>query len=311
MGPPSRGAIDLYPRRSRKACPPRQRIDVLLFPGGDQERLPLSRKLRKLLHPRPHERADEGLSVPLVDKRLYLPEGIRSQAGIRATVQDMYALLCIYLVQEAFVKLDENRGVLEFLETYLHQFNGATQIGIHFALAEILAHYQIPQDYRAVRKYVAKTITGLRANQRRREGWGTPQPRDAVPAEDLAQSDCPDATFPGALMIPEAAAELGISVRSLYDYQKRGKVRTEEVVIGSRRFLGIPMDEIARLKASCVRKHVRKVLIEARAARTGSQKASARRWVERQETLGLGLEAIGQRLREMPTAGENIDETEG
>jgi hypothetical protein len=283
---------------------------VLLLPGGERERLPLSRKVRKGLNPRPRERAAEGLSVPFMDKRLYVPEGLFSASDVRAAVEDMYALLCIYLVQEEFVSLEERGDVQAFLYGYLRQFKGAMQVGIAYALAELLANYQIPEDYRAVRKYVAKTIRGLRANQRRREGWGAPQPRNAGAVEDLAQPDRPDAAFPGALLIPEAAAELGISVRSLYDYRERGKVRAEEVVIGNRRFLTIPMDEIARLKASFVRKHLRKALIEARAARASSHKASARRWVERQEAQGLGIEAIAKRVREMPKPVENIDETE-
>jgi hypothetical protein len=290
--------------------PSRQRFDVLLLPGGELERLPLSRKVRKGLNPRPDERAAEGLSVPFMDKRLYVPEGLSSASDVRAAVQDMYALLCIYLVREEFVSLEEGGDVQAFLYGYLRQFKGAMQVGIPYALAELLANYQIPEDYRAVRKYVAKTIRGLWANQRRREGWGASQPRDAVAMEDLAQPDSPDAGAPRGLMIPEAAAVLGISERSLYDYRTRGKVRAEEVAIGNRRFLTIPMDEIVRLKASFERKHRRQALIDERAARAGCDKASARRWVERQEARGLGLEAIGRRVREMPAPGEEIDETE-
>jgi hypothetical protein len=290
--------------------PPRQRFDVLLLPGGERERLPLSRKVRKGLNPRPHERADEGLSVPFMDKRLYVPEALSSASDVRAAVQDMYALVCIYLIQEEFVRLDEEGDVREFLYDYIGQFKGGRQVGIPYALGMILAHYQIPEDYRAVRKYVAKTIRGLWANQRRREGWRASQPRKSATVEALEQPERPDAPFPGALLIPEAAAELGISVRSLYDYRTRGKVRVEEVAIGNRRLLTIPLDEIARLKASFVPKHLRKALIEVRAAKTGGNQASARRWVERQEARGLGLEAIGRRVREMPTPGEDIDETE-
>jgi hypothetical protein len=241
------------------------------------------------------------LSVPFMDKRLYIPERLSSASDVRAAVQDMYALLCIYLVQEEFVTLNEEGDVQKFLYDYIGQFKCATQVEIPYALGVILAHYQIPEDYRAVRKYVAKTIRGLRANQRRREGGGAPHPWDSAAVEDLALPDSPDAGPPRALMIPEAAAVLGISERSLYNYRTRGKVRVEEVVIGNRRFLAIPLDEIARLKASFVPKYLRKAMIEARAASAGSNKASARRWVERQKARGLGLEAIRQRLREMPT----------
>jgi hypothetical protein len=317
-GTEERPTWDLYPELKLCFChgnpdacvPPRKRLDVLVCSGGERERLPLSRKVRKLLHPRLHERAAEQLSGPFADKRLYLPEGISSPSDVRAAVQDMHVLLCLYLVQEEFVKLDEEEDVEAFLYDYISQFKRARQLEIRYVLGEILAHYQSPEDYRAVRKYVAKTIRGLLANERRREGWGAPQPRDTVPVEGLAPSDRPDAAIPGALMIPEAAAALGISVRSLYDYRKRGKVRAEEAAIGDRRFLTIPMDEIARLKASFVPKHLRRVLIEARAEKAGSGKASARRWVERQKALGLGPEAIGPRIREMPAPGEELDETE-
>jgi hypothetical protein len=306
-------AIKLYFRHGNPDAydPQRHGFDVLLRPGGEWERLPLPKKVRRGLNLRPHERAAEGLSVPFMDKRLYVPESLSSPSAVRAAVQDMYALLCIYLVQEEFVSLEEGGDVQAFLDGYLRQFKGAMQVGIPYALAELLGNYQIPEDYRAVRKYVAKTIKGLRANQRRREGWGAPHSRDVVPVEDLGQPDCPDAGSPRALMIPEAAAVLGISERSLYDYRKRGKLRAEEVVIGNGRFLTIPLDEIARLKASFEPKRLRQALIDERAARAGSHKASARRWVERQESLGLGLEVIARRVREMPTPGEEIDETEG
>jgi hypothetical protein len=291
--------------------PPRQRFDVLLRPEGERERLPLSRKVKKGLNPRPHERAAGGLSVPLVNKRLYVPEGLSAPSDVRAAVQDMYALLCIYLVQEEFVRLDEEADVREFLDAYIGQFKSAKQVGTSYVLVEILAHYQIPEHYRAIRKYLAKTIRGLWANQRRREGWGALQSRDVVPVEDLAQPDSPEAGCPRALMIPEAAAVLGISERSLYDYRKRGKVRAEEVVIGNRRFLTIPVDEIACLKASFARKRRRAALIDERAARAGSDKASARRWMERLEDKGLGLEAIGQQVYKMPPPSGESDDTEG
>jgi hypothetical protein len=282
--------------------PPRQRFDVLLRPGGERERLPLSRKIRKGLNPRPYERAAIGLSVPLVDKRLYLPERLSSPSDVRAAVQDMYALLCLYLVQEEFVRLDEDRGVLEFLEAYLHQFKGAKQIGIRYALGEILAHYQIPEDYRAVRKYVAKTIRGLLTNQLKREAVNTIERQAAARAMGLPEPEHPDPAIPGALTIPEAAATLGIPVRSLYDRVKpgriRGKMRVQRVAVDNQRLLTIPEAEIDNLTTLLVQEQLRKDLVAALEAGASLKRKSALRWVERQEAKGLALEEIRRRVQE-------------
>jgi len=259
-----------------------------------------------------------------MDKRLYVPEALSSASDVRAAVQDMYALLCIYLVQEEFVSLEEGGDVQAFLYGYLRQFKGAMQVGIPYALAELLAHYQIPEDYRAVRKYVAKTIRGLLANQRRQEELhlaeesaavqtlDRPEGRDdntailddweehtPVPRRDRKRPAMPDlSTNPGLQMIPAAAAALGMSVRTLYALVAQGKVQTETVIHGRRPYITVSEAEMERLKGWLEQKRWRKALIEGLAAAGRITIASARRWVERQEAKGFGSDAIGQQVRE-------------
>jgi hypothetical protein len=203
-------------------------------------------------------------------------------------------------------------------------------------LGEIVTHYQIPEDYRALRKYVAKTIRGLSSNQRRQEGRDLTLTRVAPQIMELFEGD-DDAdpldnseasmsvhrrnhTRPlslepsdrsGAQMIADAAVTLGISVRSLYALVAQKKVPTETVTYGHRRYLTISEVEIERIKGRLEEKRWRKVLIEGLAAATGITMASARRWVERQEAQGLGREAIVQRVRKRlqhPKRGKETEE---
>ena len=101
------------------------------------------------------------------------------------------------------------------------------------------------------------------------------------------------------LMIPAAAAMLGISRWLLYDLVNRGKAHTKEVSIGNRRFLAIAPSEIRRLRRWLQKRNGRKSLIERLAAKKGIAKASARRWVERYENQGLEFEQILQRIKKI------------
>jgi hypothetical protein len=300
-----------------------RRMDVLVFWGGEQQRLKLPRKVKQRLHDRPHERPPEQLGTPLVEKRLYIPEGVVAQRNVRAAVEDLVALLCFYLVQEELVRLEDNRGVREWLFAYLGQFKAARQLGVEYALGEIVTHYQIPEDYRALRKYVAKTIHGLAANQRRQEGLDLTYARAAAPIVNRSEGHDDDADIldgreepmpgrrherkrpvtlepsdsPGAQPISAVAAALGMSVRSLYGLVARGKVQTETVTHGRMQYRMIPEAEVERLKEWLGQKEWRKDLIKGLASVFGITTASARRWVERQEAQGLRREAIVQRVR--------------
>jgi hypothetical protein len=311
-------------------------MDVLVFGGGERQRLKLPRNVRKLLHDRPHERPPEQLAAPLVEKRLYLPEGVVAQRDVQTAVEDLVALLCLYLVQEELVRLEDDGSVREWLYAYFHRFKGARQLGVDYALGEIVTRYQIPEDYRALRKYVAKTISGLRTNQRRREGMDPRHTRVVTQMIDL--SGChddaealddreepmsgrrPDHTRPmslepfdrsGPQMIPEAAVTLGMSERYLYELVAQKKIRTETVTYGRRQYLAIPEAEVERIKVWLEEKRWRKDLIEGLAEAAHITIASARRWMERQVAQGLGREAIIQRLRERlqrPKRGKETEE---
>jgi hypothetical protein len=58
----------------------------------------------------------------LVQKRLYLPEGVVAQRNVQAAVEDLVALLCLYLVQEELVNLGADENVRAWLFTYLLRF---------------------------------------------------------------------------------------------------------------------------------------------------------------------------------------------
>jgi hypothetical protein len=299
-------------------------MDILIFSGGDQERIRFPRKVKKLLHDRPHERPPDQLTLPLAQKRLYIPAASLPKRDVQSAVEDMYALPCIYLLQEELIHVDEDHSVREFLCAYVRKFQGARRLGVEYVLWEMLTRYQIPEDYRALRKYMGKTIRGLVANQQRQESSDFTLTRAAAQTVDLSNRHEHDAdslddseeqvhshrpgqrqpvrlepsNSPDFEMIPAAAASLGIPVRSLYALVEQGKVRTETVIHGSRPYLMIPDAEMERLKGWLAQKQLRKVLIEGLAASAGITEASARRWVERQEKKGLRIEEICQRVRD-------------
>jgi hypothetical protein len=292
-----------------------KRMDVLVFCGGEHSRLPLPRTVKRRLHDRPHERPPEQLGVPLVEKRLYIPAGHGVERSVRAAVEDLVALLCLYLVQENLVRLESDGDVRAWLSDYLRRYKGARELGVDYALGEIVTHYQIPEDYRALRKYVAKTLHGLVVHQRRQEGLDPAQTSIAVRAMDLSagwdeDADVPSqgrhrrhpvmrvpSTNPGLQTIATAAASVGMSVRGLYRLVNTGKVQTEPVTYGRKQYLMISAEEIHRLQEARAQQQWRKDLIEGLSATAGIAKGSARRWVERQEAQGLDREAIRQRVR--------------
>jgi hypothetical protein len=107
--------------------------------------------------------------------------------NVRAAVEDLVTLLCLYLVQEDLVRLESDGDLRAWLFGYLHRFKGARELGVDYALGEIVTHYQIPEDYRALRKYIAKSVHGLLANQRRQEGMELTYARVAAQMADLSE----------------------------------------------------------------------------------------------------------------------------
>ncbi|HEV8715630.1 MAG TPA: hypothetical protein VGX03_22735 [Candidatus Binatia bacterium] len=97
-------------------------------------------------------------------------------------------------------------------------------------------------------------------------------------------------------MIPATADDLGIKRRMLYWLAQHERVRTEKVSTGSGEYLTISHEERERVRREREEKQLRKVLIQARAMKTGSTIISARRWVERQERNELGLKEMGEMI---------------
>lgn len=249
-----------------KGEPRRRRMDVMVAKGGEQQRIGDSRKLRKVTRLlRLHER-----------KRIYFADTV-TPAAINAAC----ALVCLYLVQNTFVSLEENQSVWNCLRSYLERFKGAKQVGAAAVLAELHAHYQLPEDYRAWALYVSKTSRGLAATEKRQE-------RSYVISDPAGTKQ--------HFMVPAVANRLGMPTRSLYHLVAQGAVHTKEVTAGGRRYQTIPDTEIERLEREWQRKRLRKVLIAAWAVKQGIPPASARRWVERQEKKGLGLKEMGEKV---------------
>lgn len=83
-------------------------MDVVLGFGGEKSRAPGSRLVKPLL-------------TPYAPRRVYLPEGSLTEEDIQTAVADMYALFCMYLVQERFISAEDDLLVREFLFAYLRQ----------------------------------------------------------------------------------------------------------------------------------------------------------------------------------------------
>lgn len=250
---------------------PARRVEVIVEWGGSQER------------PQFHKQVRKGLAH-YARKRLYFPplQELRTEQQVRLMREDALALVALYLVQEKLISLDDDQGVRDFLLSYLgRRFKGTKQVGEAAILAEILGHYQIPEDYRAWRKYVRRTIQGLAAKEKQQE-------RTYVIADPSGTEK--------HFMIPAVADRLGMPRRSLYHRVKQGAVRTEEVTVGGRQYQTIPHAEIDRLEQEQHQQQLRKALIAAWAKKQKISPTSARRWVERQEEKGRGLQEMGEMI---------------
>jgi hypothetical protein len=256
-------------RYTREDGTPAKQMDILVRWRGEQQRSKIPRRVVKSIFPHAH-------------KRLYIPPWeTLSKREIRAWTQDNIALVSLYLVQAGLISLDEDQSVQHFLLSYLSKFKGAVQVGAGSVLAEILTSYRLPEEYRAWRKYVSKTIRGLVATEKRQE-------RSYVISDPTGTEE--------HLMVPAVADRLGMPTRSLYHLVKQGAVRAKEVTVEGRRYQTIPDAEIARLEQLQGQKRLRKARIAAWAEKQGIPPASARRWVERQEKKGRELKEMDEMI---------------
>lgn len=264
-------SVEAYFRREHSLVfvAPNKRMDVFIGQEGERERFQAGRK-------------DKDFLRPYTSKRIYFfPRATSAKRDLQLWLKDTMALFCVYLVQEKFVDIDEDRPIREFLLDYLKGFKEVKELGAHEVLAEILRNYRIPEDFRAFRSYVRKTADGLIKNQRKQEN-----PR-IVPL---------DPTSPGYNMIPAVAERLDIPRGTLYDLVNKGKVQAEEILIEGKQYKVIPQAEVERLSLLLEQDRKKAELVKDYADIRGIDKKSAQRWVQRQEEKGLGIEEILQKL---------------
>src|SRR5712692_8154986 len=106
-----------------------RRMDVGVFWGGEQQRLGVPRKLTKPL-------------LPYARQRIYFFPDTMTPAAINGAC----ASVCLYLVRDMLVSLEDTPTVWDFLLSYLGTFKGAKQVGEAAFLAHLIAHYQMPED---------------------------------------------------------------------------------------------------------------------------------------------------------------------
>jgi hypothetical protein len=240
-------------------------VDIYWEPwSGPGVRSPLPRKVRTRL-------------LPYTRRRLYLPDTLSGPRSMQSWGEAAGTLMCLYLAQAGLMLIDEDHAARDGLLSYLDRFRGARTVGAHMLLAKLLAHYQIPEDYRAFTKYIRRTIRGLLAEQR---------------GGEISQVIRDPDTSESYYLVDAAAASLGISTRRLYELVERGTARIATVRVGGRSYRAIPQDELARLERVYAVKRLRQAFIGWLARTKQIKPASARRQIERAERRGRTIEAI-------------------
>ena len=272
-----------------------QRLDIVMGFEGEKNRIPISRLAKSLL-------------IPYGSRRVYLPEEVQTEKNIRTAVMDMYALLSIYLIQAGFSSLDDDPAVREFLFTYVRQYRHGKQFA-HDLLGKILAprstrhsralklppeeqqrlmRYTGPDDYRAFRQYVSKTITGTRILR-----YHDYEERPAMPHE-LAHGR-PFYT------LSLAAKLLGIPRTTLYRDANKGKIQTKQEYTSDKSAksqLVIPEEEFRRLEEQKRQREQVEEFFQAYVEISGIQRKSLQRQVQRLKKQGHSAEVIHQHLRQ-------------
>jgi hypothetical protein len=201
--------------------------------------------------------------------------------------------MCLYLAQAGLLSIDEDHAARDGLLSYLNQFRGARTVGAHMLLAELLVHYQIPEDYRAFTKYIGRTIRGLLAGQR---------------GGEISQVISDPETSERYYLVDAAAASLGISTRRLYELVQCGTARIATVRGRGQTYQAIPQDELARLGRVYAVKRVRRDLIRWLARTKQIKRSSARRQIERAEKRGQTIEAIVKEYPEFRQQGVEAED---
>jgi hypothetical protein len=213
-------------------------------------------------------------------KRVYIPNKLLTDRDARIAMEGVFVLLCLYLMQGELIRGDEDELTWRFLCSYFEKFRWARQIGASSIIGEVIRCYEFPDDYRAFRMYVAKTIHGLLQKQNGQDRVYA----NRDPSEEVDH------------MIPAVASRLGVSQEKLYLDVRLGKVRADHRVVGMNRYLTIPNSEIERLENEQKEKRLRRALIAALKKMRNIDTASARRWVRRQEKHGRSVQEMVYKL---------------
>jgi hypothetical protein len=218
------------------------------------------------------------LLAPFAHKRLYLHTNVpETRREVLAGIGNMCVVVALCLVKEKLCSIDDDVILRKVLLDYLGKFKGATEVGEMWLLERILCSYRLSEDYRAFKRYVARTIRGLRIEVKRSD----------IPYVIVNQT-----TGTTRLMIPRVAEIVGVSRRTLYRKVREGKVRAERIFVGTEQYLTMPDAEITHLEQDQMTKRLRKALIAACAAKRDISELSARRWIARLEAKGSSLADI-------------------
>lgn len=223
---------------------PTQRVSVRIGWGGEQSRTPLPKQIRRRL-------------APDAQKRFYFPELMQTRQVLDTALKDARALVCLYLVQKQLVSIDDDPIVRDFLLSYLKGFKGTNQVGVHRVLEYLRRHYQIPEDYRAFRKYIASVIKGLKKED-----------------EDQYQTG-------EEASVRKVAVQTGISERTIYHLVGEGKVRAVQRD-GQTRLTPEGLEDLRKWRANRQRIEVDKeraqLLVEYKGISFESAMRKFRRW---------------------------------
>jgi hypothetical protein len=276
-----------------------QRLDIVMGFEGEQNRAPGSSRVKSLV-------------ARYAPRRVYLPEEVRTEKNIRTAVMDMYALFSIYLIQVGFSSLDGDPTVREFLFTYIRQYKHGKQLEEQGLLRHILEalcarrqtghsralqrlpseeqqtlmRYTWPDDRRAFRRYVSKTITGIMISRYHEDGPTTPH--------ELARRR-PFYT------IALAAKLLGIPRTTLYRNVNMGKIQTKQESLSDesgKQQRVIPEEEFRRLEEQKRQDEQDEDFFQAYEEISRIQRKSRQRQVQRLKKQGNSAEGIRQHFRQ-------------
>ena len=247
---------------------------------------------------------------------MYLPEEVQAEKHIQpagrqrieknmhTAVMDMYALLSFYLIQAGFSSVDDPT-VRDFLFTYVRQYKHGEQLEEQGLLGDIpeafrarrwtqhsraleklspeelqsLVRYTWPDNYRALRQYVRKTIVGILRDHAERR----------IPAHQLP-----------FYTIALAAKLLGTPRTTLYRDVNKGKIQTKQEFISDQsvKQLVIPEEEFRRLEEQKRQREQVEEFLQAYADISGIQRKSVKRQEQRLKKQGNSAEVSRQHLRQ-------------